>query len=55
MNSIMENARKNLDFKEIYLFTKHIGFYEKFGWKYVSDIDTFKASPRIQRLYKLDL
>ena len=55
MDSIMENTRKNLDFKEVYLFTKHIGFYEKFGWKYVGDIDTFKASPRIQRLYKLDL
>ena len=55
MNTITENARSNLDFTEIYLFTKHIGFYEKFGWRYINDLETFRAKPRMQRLYKLDL
>lgn len=55
MNSIQENARKNLKFGEIYLFTKHVGFYEKFGWKYIENIETFRCLPRIQRLYRLDL
>lgn len=55
MSSVPENASKCLNFDEIYLFTKHTDFYEKFGWKYVSDIDTFRCLSRIQRLYRLDL
>ena len=37
------------------IYTKHHGLYEKFGWKYVSDFDTYRKIPRIQGLYKLDL
>lgn len=55
MNSVQENARKNLNFGEIYLFTKHVDFYEKFGWKYTGNIETFSCFPRVQRLYRLDL
>jgi len=33
----------------------NIGLYEKFGWNYVSEIDTYSKEPRIQRLYRLDL
>lgn len=55
MGSIFKNARENLDFSKIYLFTRYANFYGKFGWKYISDIDTFRCLPRIQRLYRLDL
>ena len=55
METVKENAKKNLEFNEIYLYTKHHGLYEKFGWKYVSDFDTYRKSPRIQGLYKLEL
>lgn len=55
LNSVKDNARKKLSFNELFLYTKHIDFYEKFGWKFVSDFDTFKKNPRIQRLYKLRL
>lgn len=54
METIEQNAKKN-GLEELYIYTKHIGLYEKFGWKYVSNIDTFESTPRIQRLYKLDL
>lgn len=55
INSIKDNARENLGFGEIYLFTKHQGLYEKYGWKFVCEIDTFNDISRIERLYKLDL
>ena len=55
METVKEKAKKNLDFNEIYLYTKHQGLYEKFGWKYVSDFDTYRKSPRIPGLYKLEL
>lgn len=31
------------------------GLYEKFGWEYVSELDTYIEIPRMQRLYKLDI
>lgn len=40
--------------KELYLFTTHNGLYEKFGWTFVQEIDTF-LEPRMQRLYKIEL
>ena len=55
LESIKENFPKNLSYKEIYLFTKYKGLYEKYDWKYVGEIDTFKTRDRIQRLYKFDL
>lgn len=55
LNTVLENAKKVLDFDELYLFTKHIGLYEKFGFRFISDFDTYKKNPRIQRLYKLEL
>lgn len=57
--NLLENvkpiAQKAISFDELFLYTKHIGLYEKFGWKYVSEIDTYKDESRIERLYKLDL
>ena len=55
IESVKKNARENLPFDEIYLYTKHKGLYEKFGWQFVSEVDTFKEDFRIQGLYKLDL
>lgn len=48
-------AQNSTDFNELFLYTKHIGLYEKYGWKYISEIDTYKDESRIERLYKLDL
>jgi GNAT superfamily N-acetyltransferase len=55
MKSVLKHARQNIPFDEIYLFTKHIGFYEKFGWKFISEIDTCLEDCRIQRLYRLEM
>ena len=49
-----ELAKTAVGFDELYLFTKHIGLYEKFGWEYISEIDTYIENPRFQRLYKLN-
>lgn len=53
LNSVKENLKKNTDLKEIFLYTKHLGLYEKFGWTFVSEIDTFEKNDKIQRLYSL--
>lgn len=55
MESVKENAQNNINSDELWLYTKHMNLYEKFGWKYVSDIDTYNKEQGIQRLYKLDL
>lgn len=54
LESVKENIR-HTNFKEIYLYTYHNNFYEKFGFKFVSKIDTFKCNPRIQNLYKFEV
>lgn len=55
MESVRENAKHNVGFDELWLYTKHINLYEKFGCEYVCDIDTFNKEQRIQRLYKIKL
>lgn len=55
LEKVNEIAKTSVDFDELYLFTKHIGLYEKFGWKYISELDTHIENPRMQRLYKLDI
>lgn len=37
---------------KFFLYTQYNGFYEKFGWKFVTEIDTYHEKPRIQRLYR---
>lgn len=54
MESVPEKARE-IGLKELYLYTKHIGLYEKFGWTCIEEVDTFQNTPRIQRLYRLDV
>lgn len=53
--SVKENVLKISNFKEIFLYTKHKGLYEKYGWEFVEEIDTHIKGHRIQRLYKLNL
>ena len=55
LENIKEIAKKVVPFNELYLYTEHIGLYEKFGWEYISEIDAHIKLPRIQRLYKLEL
>ena len=52
---MFNNAKENIKFDKIFLYTKHIGLYEKFGWTFVEEINTFKKEQMIERLYKLDL
>ena len=54
LETVRENAEAYLYAPELYLFTTHIGLYEKFGWQFVQEIDTHLA-PRMQRLYRLAL
>lgn len=41
--------------KTLYLYTKHINLYEKFGWVFVENVETFKKHSPIEKLYRLDL
>ena len=52
LNSVRKTAEK-AGLKELYLFTTHEGLYEKFGWDFIQEIDTF-LEPRTQCLYRLD-
>lgn len=54
MESVPEKARQ-IGLSELYLYTKHVGLYEKFDWKFVEEVDTFTGTPRMQRLYRLGL
>lgn len=54
MKTVEENAKK-AGLKELYLYTKHIGLYEKFGWKFVEEVRTFREDSPIERLYKLEI
>ena len=54
MKTVNQNA-KNLGLSELYLYTKHVGLYEKFGWKFVEEVKTFKQDSTIERLYKLKI
>ncbi len=54
MNTVKENA-KNANLTELFLYTKHIGLYEKFGWEFVEKVKTFKDDSPIERLYRLEI
>lgn len=46
---------KEQNIKEMYLFTHLVGFYERFGWKFVETFDTCDPWLKEQRLYKLTI
>ncbi len=50
INDIVKRI-KSLNFPQFYLYTSHHNLYEKFGFEFVEEIDTYRKSPRIQRLY----
>lgn len=55
---MVENAidqARLLGFSKLYLISKHVGLYEKFGWKFVEEIKTFNKANPIERLYAFDL
>ena len=54
MNTVKDNARR-AGLSELYLYTKHICLYEKYGWVYVEDVLTFREESPIERLYRLDI
>ncbi len=54
MNTVKENA-KSAGLTELYLYTHHLGLYEKFGWEFVEEVKTFKEESPIERLYKLTI
>lgn len=54
MKTVAENAR-NAGLDVVYLYTKHIGLYEKFGFKFVEEVKTFRDDSPIERLYKMDI
>lgn len=54
METVRENA-KTIGIKELYLYTKHIGLYEKFGWQFIEEVRTFREDSPIERLYKLEI
>ncbi len=54
MNTVKDNALK-AGLTELYLYTHHLGLYEKFGWEMVEELPSFKPNSPTQRLYKLPL
>lgn len=54
MNTVKENAKK-VNLTELYLYTKHIGLYEKLDWEFVEEVNNFKSDSPIERLYRLDI
>ena len=54
LNTVKENAKK-IGLTELYLYTKHNGLYEKFGWQFVEEVKTFRKESPIERLYRLKI
>ena len=53
MKTVAENARA-ASLSELYLYTKHVGLYEKYGWEFIEYVKTFDENSPIERLYKLN-
>lgn len=52
MESVADAAAK-LGLSEVYLYTHHVGLYEKFGWQFVEEVPTFSLDSPLERLYRL--
>lgn len=53
MMQYVEEKAKAAGLKELYLYTRHIGLYEKFNWKFVCNVNTYRDESPIERLYNL--
>ena len=54
METVKEKS-KNAGLTELYLYTHHVGLYEKFGWEFAEDVKTFNEDSPIERLYKMKI
>ena len=54
LETVPDNARK-AGLTELYLYTAHAGLYEKFGWTYAGEVETFRSERPKERLYHLAL
>ena len=54
MERVAETA-KQAGLENLYLYTSHVGLYEKFGWAFVEEVPTFCAESPLERLYRLKL
>lgn len=52
--TVPQNARA-AGLNELYLYTAHVGLYERFGWRFVETVQTFRPDSPTERLYRLDL
>lgn len=48
-------AAKQAGLSDLYLYTHHVGLYEKFGWEFAELVPTFHADSPMERLYRLQL
>lgn len=55
LESVKDNARAGLPDDELYLYTRHVDLYEKYGWEFVGEVDTCLQKDPLQRLYRLKL
>jgi len=55
LESVAVQAKACLNTDEVYLFTRHVGLYERYGWDYVGPIETFQPDSPVERLYRLKL
>ena len=54
MEAVKDHAVR-LHLTELYLFTRHEGLYEKFGWEYIETFPTYLTPEDKQRLYRLSI
>ena len=51
METVGKNAKDaGLDY--LYLYTNHVGLYEKFGWMFMDTVPTFREDSPMERVYK---
>ena len=54
METVQKNAKKaGLD--HLYLYTSHKNLYDKFGWKYIGPIKTYRKKTPLEKLYFLKI
>ena len=54
LESVQDTARA-AGLEELYLYTKHKGLYEKFGWEYVETVWNFRKGESLERVYRLTI
>lgn len=54
MLTVPQNA-KNAGLNDLFLYTSHVGLYEKYGWEFIEEVKTFDEKSPLERLYKLDI